>query len=175
MNLDEAILTELKKLSAYADMQRKIAKWTFIFMGVSIPALIIFAIIMDSRLNTSSDDNRPSARKENPTWTDVDWRIRRGEPDEAIRIGEDLIQRAPQYPDGHRLLASAYLAAGKVEQAKEHYLQAFELFPSEEHQRLLAAINRRIEGGFQPSGSANRSQPVRIDTNQPPAAAGPGR
>jgi hypothetical protein len=36
MNLDEAILTELKKLSAFADMQRKITKWTFIFIGVFI-------------------------------------------------------------------------------------------------------------------------------------------
>jgi tetratricopeptide (TPR) repeat protein len=175
MNLDEAILTELKKLSAFADMQRKITKWTFIFIGVFIPALIVFGIVMESRLNTSSEDNGPLVKKESPTWTDVDWRIRRGEPDEAIRIGEDLIQRAPQYPDGHRLLASAYLAAGKVEQAREHYLHAFELFPSEEHQRLLVAINRRIEGGPQPSGSANQSQPVRLQTNQPSAAAGSGR
>jgi tetratricopeptide (TPR) repeat protein len=175
MNSDEAILQELRKLSAYADMQRKITKWSFIFIGIFISALIIFGIVMESRLNKSEEDIAPSQKKESSTWTDVDWRIRRGEPAEAIRIGEALIQDAPLYPDGHRLLASAYLAAGKVEQAREHYTQAFQLFPSDENGKLLAAITRRIETDPKPGGLANRSQPIRSETNSTSATAGSAR
>jgi len=174
MNVDEEILNELRKLSSYTDRQRKITKWSLIFVGVFIPAMIVFLIAMESHLSTSEADIAPSSMKERPTWTDVDWRIRRGEPEEAIRIGEDLIQQAPQYPDGHRLLASAYLAAGKLDQAKEHYLRAFQLFPSEDHQKLVAAISRRIEGSLQ-GGATNQSQPLGSETNRTSSAAGSRR
>jgi tetratricopeptide (TPR) repeat protein len=136
MSVDEAILAELRKISAYADMQRKITKWSFIIIAVLVPGMIIFGIVMESRLHTTADEPGAVAKTEKPTWTDVDWRTRRGEPEEAIKMGEELIQRTPQYPDGHSRLAVAYLAAGKVEQAREHYAQAFRLFPSEENAKV---------------------------------------
>ena len=65
-----------------------------------------------------------------------------------------------QYPEGHQRLASAYLAAGKTEQALQHYAQAFQLFPSEENEKLLIAIDKRIkQGNPQPDGAANGSRP----------------
>ncbi len=38
-----------------------------------------------------------------------------------IELGEKLIAKTPLYPDGHRRLAVAYLAAGRIENASEHY------------------------------------------------------
>ena len=92
-------------------------------------------------------DIRLPEKAETPTWTDVDWNVRRGKLDEAVRIGEELIQNTPQYPEGHHRLASAYLASGKIEQAREHYAQAFRLFPSAENEKSLSAIDRRIKEG----------------------------
>src|SRR6267378_5249209 len=167
MNDNETILAELRKIGAWADMQRKITKWSFIVIAALIPAMIIFGIVMEKRLTTSMGDSPPHEKPEKPAWSDVDWNIRRADLDEAIRIGEELIQRTPQYPEGHHRLASAYLAAGKTEQAREHYARAFHLFPSEENEKLLIAINRRIkEGSPQPDGAANGSQPIRSETNR---------
>jgi cytochrome c-type biogenesis protein CcmH/NrfG len=140
MNENESILAELRKIAAWAETQRKITKWSFIVIAVFIPAMIIFGIVMENRVKTSFE-----AGPEKPTWSDVDWNIRRTHLDEAIRVGEELIQKTPQYPEGHIRLASAYLAAGNIKSAGEHYAQAFRLFPSEENQRLLIAIEKRMK------------------------------
>ncbi len=145
MNDNETILAELRKIGAWADMQRKITKWSFIVIAVIIPAMIVFGIVMEKRLTTSVENISSHEKPEKPAWSDVDWNIRRADFDEAIRIGEQLIQRMPQYPEGHHRLASAYLAAGKTEQAREHYAQAFNLFPSEENEKFLTAIDKRIK------------------------------
>ena len=176
MNDNETILAELRKIGAWADMQRKITKWSFIVIAALIPAMIVFGIVMEKRFTTTMDDISSHDKPEKPTWSDVDWKIRRVEFDEAIRLGEELIQRTPQYPEGHHRLASAYLAAGKTEQAREHYAQAFHLFPSEENEKSLIAINKRIkEGNPQPDGKASGDQPTRSATNRTPSAAGSRR
>ena len=145
MNDNESILAELRKIAAWAEMQRKITKWSLIVIAIFIPAMIVFGIVMEYRWNRSTDDVRTPEKAEKPTWNDVDWNIRRSNFDEAIRIGEDLIQKAPQYPEGHHRLASAYLAAGQIEKAREHFAQAFHLFPSEENEKSVVAIERRIK------------------------------
>ena len=159
MNDNESILAELRRIGAWADMQRKITKWSFIVIAILIPAMIIFGIVMIKRETASMEETLAPQKLEKPTWSDVDWKIRHAELDEAIRIGEELIQKTPQYPEGHQRLASAYLAAGKTEQAREHYAQAFQLFPSQENEQLLIAIDKRIkEGNPQPNGAANGSR-----------------
>lgn len=176
MNEDESILAELRRIGAWADMQRKITKWSFVAMAILIPAMIVFGIVMVKRETARFEDTLSPQKSEKPTWSDVDWKIRHADLDEAIRIGEELIQKTPQYPEGHQRLASAYLAAGKTEQAREHYAQAFQLFPSEENEKLLIAIDKRIkQGNPQPTGAENRSQPVRSETNQTLPTAGSRR
>ena len=155
MNDDESILAELRKIGAWADMQRKITKRSFMVMAIVLPAVLIFGIVMIRRETAGLDDTALPLKPEKPTWGDVDWKVRHADLDEAIRLGEELIQKTPQYPEGHLRLASAYLAAGKTEQAREHYAQAFQLFPSEENEKLLIAIEKRIKAGnHQTNGAA---------------------
>ena len=173
MNDNETILAELRKIGAWADMQRKITKWSFIVIAALIPAMIVFGIVMEKRFTTTMEDISSHEKPEKPTWSDVDWKIRRAEFDEAIRLGEELIQRTPQYPEGHHRLASAYLAAGKIEKARAHYAEAFRLFPSEENEKLLIAIDKRSKAkNPQPrDGAADGSQP----TNRKSSAVGSHR
>jgi hypothetical protein len=176
MNDDESILAELRRIGAWADMQRKVTKWTFIIAAVLVPGMIVVGIVAENRLETTMEDTRPADKTNNFTWSDVDWNIRRANLDEAIRVGEELIRKTPQYPEGHHRLATAYLAAGKTEHAREHYAQAFHLFPSEENEKFLMAIERRIkQENPQPNGAANGSQPPRSETNRTSSAAGPPR
>jgi len=176
MNDNASILAELRRIGAWADMQRKITKWSFIVMAVLIPAMIVFGIVIVKREAASMEDTLSPQKPERPTWSDVDWKVRHIDIDEAIRIGEELIQKTPQYPEGHQRLAWAYLAAGKTEQARQHYAQAFQLFPSEENQKLLIAIDKRIkEGNPQPDGAVKRSEPIGSETNRTSPAAGSRR
>lgn len=137
MNDNEPILAELRKISAWADMQRKTTKWSLIFVAAFIPALIVFGVL---RVKTTLEDIKPGQKAD---WYDVDQNVRRGDFDNAIQIGEGLILKTPQYPEAHRRLAGAYLAAGKIQKAREHYAEAFRLFPSEENEKLVMAIDKR--------------------------------
>jgi hypothetical protein len=54
------------------------------------------------------------------------------------------------------------LAAGNPEKARQHYAEAFRLFPSEENEKSLAAIERRTESGSsQPGAAPNAAPPPR--------------
>ena len=157
MNDNEPILSELRKISAWADMQRKATKWSLIVVVIFIPAMALFGVVMEHRLKTTLEDTGSSQK---PDWYDVDQNVRHGDFEKAIRIGEELILKTPQYPDAHRRLAGAYLAAGKTEKAREHYAEAFRLFPSEENEKLLIAMDRRIKAEpSQPDGATNGTRP----------------
>jgi len=71
-------------------------------------------------------------------------------------------------------LAAAYLAAGKIEKAREHYAQAFHLFPSEENEKVLVAIDRRIKERNS-NGATKGSPPISSETNRTSSAAGSRR
>lgn len=151
MNDNDAILAELKKISAWTDMQRKAMKWSFVFLALFIPFMIVFSVAMDRHFKKKIDDLGLAA---NSSWSDVERSLRQGDPGEAIRIGERLIQLAPLYPDGHCRLASAYLAAGKVEKAREHYAEAVRLFPSDNNINLLEAAETRARQTESPPAAA---------------------
>lgn len=174
MNDEGPILAELRKISAWAEMQRKMTKWSLICVAVLIPGIIIFAVVMEQRVQTHLEAVGPEQK---PDWYDVDHNVRIGDFDKATKIGEELIQKTAQDPDAHRRLAGAYLAAGKLEKARENYAEAFRLFPPEENEKLLIAINKRINAGNpQPDGVApNGSQPYRSETNRTSGAAGSRR
>jgi thioredoxin-like negative regulator of GroEL len=152
MNDNEAVIAELRKISAWADMQRKVTRWSLIVVAVAVPVLVVLGVVLEQLLKTKIDSLVPV---EQSSWYDVDEKIRGGNFEDAIRMGEELIAKTPQYPEAHRRLAGAYLAAGKVEQARKHYAELFRLFPSEEYQKLLNAIEKRSQ--------ADNAQPVPSD------------
>src|SRR5260370_23404480 len=69
MNDNETILAELRKIGAWADMQRKITKWSFIVIAVIIPAMIVFGIVMEKRLTTSVENISSHEKPEKPAWS----------------------------------------------------------------------------------------------------------
>ncbi len=139
---NDEILAELRKISAWADLQRKIGKWSLIVLASFVPAVIGIVVLMDRQLTAKLESN-PSPHQSD--WYDVDRNVRQGEFEKAIAIGEDLIQKTPQYPEAHERLARAYLSAGNLEKARDHFAEAFRLFPSEENEKLLNAIDKRIK------------------------------
>lgn len=157
MNNDESILAELRKISAWTDMSRKATKWMLIFFAVFIPAFIVFAVLVEQHRSKTREDAKALEKHD---WYDVNQSIHTCDFDKAIRIGEELIKKSPQYPEGHYRLAAAYVAAGKIKEARAHYAEAFRLFPCEEYEKLLIAIDKRIkEENPQPVAPANGASP----------------
>lgn len=141
MNDNDAILAELRKISGWADLQRKVTKWSIIAVAIFIPAMILIAFLVERQVTKRFDESAFTS----DDWSSVDRDVWRGDFDSAIRTGEELVARTPHYPNAHRRLAGAYLAAGNLEKAKEHYAEAARLFPSEENEKLLAAILKRAK------------------------------
>ena len=139
MNNDEQILAELRKISAWADLSRKMTKWSMIFLAIFIPAMVLLAFLLDHEVKTTV------AQLDASTWYDVDRDVRAGNYEKALKLGEELIQKTSLDPDAHRRLANAYLAAGKIDKAREHFAEAVRLFPSEDNEKLLAAIDKKIK------------------------------
>lgn len=137
----DEVLVELRKLSAWADFQRKITKGSLIFTAVLVPIAIGAGLLMERNFKTTIETNISPLQ---PDWYDVDRQVRQGDFDKATTLGEALLLKTPQSPEAHRRLAEAYLAAGNLEKAKEHYAEAFRLFPSEANEKLLNAIEKRI-------------------------------
>lgn len=139
---NDEVLAELRKISAWADLQRKITKWSLILLVGIVAVVVGVFVLMDQHLKTNLESN-PSPHQSD--WYDVDRNVRSGDFEKAIAIGEELILKTPQYSEAHVRLARAYLAAGNLEKAKEHYAEAFRLFPSEENEKLLGAIEKRLK------------------------------
>jgi|ERR1041385_8542948 tetratricopeptide (TPR) repeat protein len=168
MNDDDPILAELRKISAWADMQRKFTRWTLIFVAVFVAAGIVFGILMEHWEKKTLEETNP---RQQADWYDVDRNVRSGAFDKAIQVGEELIRKTPQYPEAHRRLAGAYLATGNIRKAREHYAEAYRLFPSEENEKQLFAIDKRIRAE---NPQASGSQPIGLETNRTSEAAGSG-
>ena len=139
---NDQVLAELRKISAWADLQRKITKWALIFLAALVVVMIGVFVLMARDLKPNLESDLPPHQ---PDWYDVDRKVHGGEFEKAIAIGEELIVKAPQSPEAHMRLAGAYLATGNLEKAREHYAEAFRLFPSEENEKLLSAIEKRTK------------------------------
>ena len=136
------ILTELRRISAWAELQRKVTKWSFVVLAMSVCAVVVIGVLMEHRVQTQLDETAAPRKHD---WYEVDHNVRVGDFDQAIAIGEELIQKTPLSPEAHQRLAAAYLASGNLAKAREHYAEAFRLFPSEENEKLLAAIEKRLQ------------------------------
>ena len=141
MNDNVEILVELRKISAWADRQRKMSKRSLIFLAIFFPFVIVIPLVIEHQAQKSIEK---ISAPEKHVWCDVEGNIRRCNLAKAIQIGEELIQKTPQYPKGHEHLAAAYLAAGKIKEAQAHYAEAARLFPCEEYEKDLIAINKRL-------------------------------
>ena len=138
---NDEVLAELQKISAWADLQRKLAKCSLILLAGFVAVVVGIFMRMEQHLTTNLESNPPPHQSD---WYDVERNVRLGDFEKATAIGEELILKTPQYPEAHERLAKAYLAAGNLEKAKEHYAETFRLFPSEQNERLLSTIEKGI-------------------------------
>lgn len=158
MNDNELILAELRKISAWADFQRRSGKW-------SLVVLVVFFSGMYAIGPRAVEFWLDRTTKREDRWYDVESNVELGDFDNAIRIGEESVQKTPLHPEAHQRLAGAYLAAGRLPEARKHYAEAYRLFPSEQNEKKVIAIDKRIQAESSRSDdNANAGQPIPSET-----------
>jgi Flp pilus assembly protein TadD len=65
----------------------------------------------------------------------------------ALSMAQALAARQPSYYYGHTYLGVIYLAMGDVTNAEAQYSRSYELFPSENSAKDLAAVRKRMTNG----------------------------
>lgn len=116
----------------------------------------------------------------------AELQIRKGEPTAAITLLSDLLKRDPRVQRGHMLLATAYQAAGKLDDALDTYNRAAKAFSNAVEIPFMAGVVLRQQGKTadarkifesilptHPNDPAANSQLVELDlaANQPADAA----
>jgi cytochrome c-type biogenesis protein CcmH/NrfG len=65
----------------------------------------------------------------------------------ALSMAQSLVRQQPDYSYGHAWLGSIYLAMDDVTNSEAQYSRAYQLFPSEEYEKDLAAVRKRMAAG----------------------------
>ncbi len=81
------------------------------------------------------------------SWEQVTSAMRRQDFSTALSMAQELVRQQPDYYYGHSYLGAVYLAMNDVTNAEAEYSRACQLFPNEEDQKDLAAVQRRMATG----------------------------
>lgn len=139
MNKDDQLLAEVRKISAYAEMQKKVTKWSLIIVSILVPIIIVVGFVTDRAFKKKIETITTTAI-EPKDWYDVDRLTRRGDITQAIHVAEAMIQKMPRYTSGHEKLGPLYLIDGDIPKSLKHFKEAFRLFPSEQNRKNLEAV-----------------------------------
>jgi cytochrome c-type biogenesis protein CcmH/NrfG len=87
---------------------------------------------------------RRQAPGEADSWDKVGAAMRRADSKAALSLAQVLAARQPGDYYGHAYLGAIYLAMNDLTNSEAQYLLAYELFPSEENEKALAAVRKRL-------------------------------
>jgi cytochrome c-type biogenesis protein CcmH/NrfG len=81
------------------------------------------------------------------SWENVRAAVGRQEFPKALSMAQALVACQPNYVYGRDYLGYIYLAMDDVTNAETQYSRAYELFPSEQNEKNLAAVRKRLATG----------------------------
>jgi cytochrome c-type biogenesis protein CcmH/NrfG len=81
------------------------------------------------------------------SWARVRTAMDRQDFPAALSMAQTLTTRQPDYYYGHSFLGAIYLAMGDITNSEAQYSRAYQLFPSEDGAKDLAAVRKRLAAG----------------------------
>jgi cytochrome c-type biogenesis protein CcmH/NrfG len=129
-DINQEVLAELRKMRT---VSRRIF---YLVLLLLIAAVLSFPV--SRRLRTSSLQD---------SWERVTTAMREQDFPQALSVAQTLVAREPGHYYGHAYLGAIYLATGDVANAEAEYSRAYDLFPSEENEKALTAIRKRLGSG----------------------------
>ena len=110
----------------------------------------VVGVFIILNLATSVNYRRPSATEPTYSWTAPQTAVKRLDYAKALSLVKTNITMRPYDYYGYSYLGVIYLAMGDVTNSEAAYLRAYKLFPSEENEKNLVAVRKRMseEGVF---------------------------
>ena len=78
------------------------------------------------------------------SWDSVQTDVRRQDYKKALAEAEVLVSREPNNYHGEAYVGLINLLMGNVKEAEAHYSKAYQLFPTEQNEKELAAVRKRL-------------------------------
>ena len=128
---EEIIIKEMRK-------QTQFTKW---FSIGALTLLVLFMFIYP-KVSVELTKKYRTQAKPGPSWTQVSNLMDRAEFEQALKMANELLTKSPNYDYAHSWVASIYLAMHDLKNAENYYARAFELFPSEDNEKMLSAIRK---------------------------------
>ena len=129
-DINQEILVELRKI-------RTISRRLCYLIGFFIIVCMVVPFLRDGQRQTSHSYS----------WTQVTAALEQGDTQKALSIAKWLVIRQPDYPYGHACLGYVYLTINNLPSALNEYSRAYQLFPSEDAQKDLDAVRKRMSSG----------------------------
>ena len=81
------------------------------------------------------------------SWTAVQIAVKQLDYSRALTMAQANVARQPSDYYGHSYLGFIYLAMGDVTNSEAEYSRAYQLFPSEDNEKSLSAVRKRLATG----------------------------
>lgn len=133
-DMSQEILVEFRRLRR----TNELACWVAIGMVLVCAALITWKIY-----HPSTRARAAQTGGETP-WTHIENAIDRGDFQSALAAAQWMTNRVPQYSYAYSSLGHVHLAMGDLANAEVQFARAVELFPSEDNEKVLATIRKRL-------------------------------
>jgi cytochrome c-type biogenesis protein CcmH/NrfG len=138
-DLQKQILDELQKQTI---MFKRATRTNLIIISAF---LILVAISVVARPFVERIAATPTASFQRPdSWYEVRNLQDQGDTQKAEEMVTRLIKKRPDFYYGYILLGSTQLELGKIKDAENSYAKAYELLPSEDNEKALAAIRKVV-------------------------------
>ncbi len=128
------ILQELRKLNRYSRS------------SIIVVIVLLFVLIAISSIRIWKSPFRShSLQKSVVSWDEVRDMRDRQQFTEALSSAKGLMQKAPNDWYGHSFLGYIYMDMGSLKESEKEFALAFKLWPTEDNEKNLKAIRKRIE------------------------------
>ena len=124
-DINQEILKELQK-------SRRSSQMLLGFIG------IVLLIVSYSRQKPSEPTH---------SWSAVQTAIQQLDYPKALSLAQANVALLPSDYYGHSYLGIIYLAMGDITNSEAEYFRAYQLFPSEDNDKNLAAVRKRLATG----------------------------
>jgi cytochrome c-type biogenesis protein CcmH/NrfG len=106
---------------------------------------VLLSVIGITLLVVTIAHQKPSATDH--SWTAVQTAARQLDYPRALAMAQANVARQPSDYYGHSYLGYIYLAMGDVTNSEAEYSRAYQLFPSEDNEKDLTAVRKRLAAG----------------------------
>jgi len=115
--------------------------------------LFVAGIAFRGRIASSLRPNTPSI----DSWREANTLVDKGDFQKGTEMLHRLIAKHPDYYYGYKLMGCVELEQGNLEETEVNYAKAYDLFPSEDNEKDLAAIHKAIEKKNKPANQASEA------------------